>query len=309
MNLSSLFERRMLWTIALYKLKDEKEVFELDKHEPIHFFGETGIRRNAGYQAITTDPFLFVHAQRLYLFYEVKTDFGVGEIWAQSMDVHGTWTNHRQVLKESFHLSYPQVFRYAGQIWMIPEAASSGKVWLYTAKVFPNIWHRKKVLIDEPLLDPSIVILKDGVFLLGTTRAYELKIYFAPDLMEEFISTGIDITNDKSIARNGGRPLLIQNILYRVAQNCKRFYGQNISLHQVTQLTIKKYSEQLSIPELYRDIPKWATGGYHHLSTAWFGTEHYYVAVDGMRKDKYMNTVLLAILKLIRFGRRILIGS
>lgn len=302
MNLKSLFQRRQLWTIALYRLKDESEIFELDKLEPFHFFGEKGIRRNAEYQATTADPFLFVHNDRLYLFYEIQTDFGVGEIWAQSMDQDGTFTNHGQVLKEDFHLSYPQVFFHDGQIWMIPEAASSGKVWLYIAETCPNKWRKHKVLIDEPLLDPSIIIQQEGIFLLGTTRTYELKMYFAPDLSQEFVSTGIVISKDKSIARNAGRPLRIQNVLYRVAQNCKYHYGQNISLLQIEQLSIDKYSEKISTPDLYQLKPKWMEEGYHHISTALFGNGHF-AAVDGMRKDKYLNTLCLAVLKAFKaFG-------
>jgi hypothetical protein len=297
MNIKAIFQRRKLWTIAVYKLKDESEIFELGEHRPFHFFGEKGLRRNAQYQATTADPFLFVHNDRLYLFYEIQTDFGIGEIWAQSMDTHGVWTNHGQVLKEDFHLSYPQVFFYDGQIWMIPEAASSGKVWLYTAEAFPYQWRKTRVLIDEPLVDSSLVIQQEGLFLLGTTRTNELKIYFSPNLSQEFVSTGWVITNDKSISRNAGRPLCIQDVLYRVAQNCQHDYGQNISLLQIDQLSFDKYSEHITTADLYKTKPKWMEAGYHHISTALFVNEHF-VAVDGMRRDRYINTLLLIFFKL-----------
>lgn len=297
MNLKRLFLRRIVWTIALYKLKDENGIFELQNHEPINFFGERGLRCNRHYQAITADPFLFTHKDRLYLFYEIQTDFGVGEIWAQSMDSQGTWINHGQVLKEDFHLSYPQVFFHDGQVWMIPEAASSGKVWLYAAEVFPNKWRRTRVLINEPLVDPSIVLKPEGIYLFGTTRENELKLFFSPDFSQEFVSTGFVISKDKSISRNGGRPLCIQNVLYRVAQNCKQSYGQNISLLQIDQLSFDKYSEHMTVSNLYQIKPKWMEAGYHHISTALFRNEHF-VAVDGMRRDKYLNTLLLAFLKI-----------
>lgn len=296
MKLSRIFQKRDVWTIALYKLKYEDDIFKLDEHKPFHLFGERGIRRNKEYQAITADPFLFVHNERLYLFYEIKTDFGVGEIWAQTMDGQGTWTNHGQVLKEGFHLSYPQVFLHDRQVWMIPEAASSGKVWLYAADIFPNKWRRAKVLINEPLVDPSIVIKPEGIYLFGTTRSYELKLFFSPDMSHEFVSTGFVISKDKSISRNGGKPLCIQNVLYRVAQNCKQSYGQNISLLKIDQLSFDKYSEHMTVPDLFQIKPKWMEAGCHHISTAWFRNEHF-VAVDGMRRDSYLNTLLLALIK------------
>lgn len=301
MNLKAIFKRREVWTIALYKLKDRNEIFELGEHEPFHFFGERGIRRDKGYQATIADPFLFVHNERLYIFYEIKTDFGVGEIWAQSMDMHGSWTNHGQVLKEDFHLSYPQVFLNKDQIYMIPEAAHSGGVWLYAAVDFPSNWQKVRILVNEPLLDPSIIIRQEGIFLLATTREYELKLYFSPDINQEFVSIGPTITKDKSIARNAGRPVYMKDVLYRLAQNCKYNYGQNISLLQIDQLSTDGYTEQLIVSDLYQTKPRWMEMGYHHMTTELFMNEHF-VAVDGMRKDKYLNTLLLAIIKV--FGSK-----
>lgn len=298
MKLSRIFQKRDVWTIALYKLKYEDDIFKLNEHKPFHFFGERGIRRNKEYQAFTADPFLFVHSVSLYLFYEIKTDFGVGEIWAQSMDAQGAWTNHGQVLKEDFHLSYPQVFIHDGQIYMVPEAAQTGKVWLYTAVDFPGNWQKVRVLIDEPLLDPSILIRQEGIFLLATTREYELKLYFSPDLSQEFVAIEHLITNDKSLARNAGSPLCIQNVLYRVAQNCKFKYGQNISIMRIDQLSTKGYSEQIVTSDLYQTKPEWMAAGYHHISTALFRNE-YFVAVDGARRDGYINTLLLAFFKVL----------
>lgn len=296
MKLNRIFRKRIVWTIALYKLKSEDDIFKLDEHKPFHFFGERGLRQNKKYQAFAADPFLFVHNDRLYLFYEIQTDFGIGEIWAQSMDATGTWTNHGQVLKEDFHLSYPQVFSYNGQIWMIPEAARSENVWLYAAELFPNKWRRFRVLINEPLVDSSIVIKPEGIYLFGTTRSDELKLFFSPDISKEFLSTGFVISKDKAISRNGGRPLCIKNVLYRVAQNCQQSYGKNISLLQIDQLSFEKYSEHMTISDLYQIKPKWMEEGYHHISTACFMNEHF-AAVDGMRRDKYLNTLLLAFLK------------
>lgn len=296
MNIKAIFKKRCLWTIALYKIKDESQIFNLSSLSPFRFIGETGLRRNKEYHHTTADPFLFVQNERLYLFYETQTDFGVGQIYAQSMDIHGAWVDHGQVLKEDFHLSYPQVFAHNGQVWMIPEAASSGKVWLYAAELFPNNWRRVKVLIDEPLVDPSVVIKLEGIYLFGTTRTYELKLFFASDFNQEFVLIDCGISNDKFIARNAGRPIYIENVLYRVAQNCKLKYGENISLLRIDQLSIDGYCEQIITPDLYQTKPKWMEEGYHHISTALLGDEHF-VAVDGMRRDKYLNTLLLAYFK------------
>lgn len=298
MNIKAIFRRRKIWSIALYQLNHPNEIFKLDNYDPVLFFGEKGLRKNRKYQTTTADPFLFVHNERLYLFYEIKTEFCAGEIWAKSMDGRGAWMNHGQVLKEDFHLSYPQVFFHNEQIWMIPEAACSGKVWLYIAEYFPGKWRKVRALINEPLLDPSIIIKPEGIFLLGTTQAYELKIYFAADLNQEFVSTGVVVSSDKAVSRNAGSPLQINGITYRVAQNCSLSYGQNISLLEIEHLSTDGYSERLEIADLYGNKPRWMEAGYHHISSALFRGE-YFVAVDGMRWDKYSNTLLLALLKLV----------
>ena len=297
MKLKTLFKRRDVWSIAIYKLENERDIFELDQHEPIYFFGEKGMRLNSNYQATTADPFLFVYNHRLYLFYEVQTDFSVGEIWAQSMDAQGFWINHGQVLKEDFHLSYPQVFFYDGQVCMIPESAASKQVCLYRSEAFPYNWKKTKVLIDAILSDTSIIIQPEGIFLLGTTRSNELKLYFAKDFNQEFTCIDNVTLKNKYTARNAGKPIYINNVLYRLAQNNKSHYGEKITLLQIDQLSVDNYSESITVLDLYKTKPKWMKTGYHHISKASFMNECF-VAVDGMRPDKHINTMLLAPIKL-----------
>jgi flagellar basal body rod protein FlgC len=298
MDLKRIFQRRTVWKIALYKLGHEEDIFEIDQHHPIYIMGESGIRLNKKYQATVADPFLFVYRDRLYLFYEVQTDFGLGEIWAQSMDKQGAWICHGQVLKEDFHLSYPQVFVCNGIIYMIPETAMSGQVWLYTTSKFPYEWEKKMVLIDEPLVDPSIVMMSDGIYLFATTRMNQLKLFFSPNISQKFHSICRNISNDKSISRNAGKPFLIKNVLYRAAQNCSQKYGENIRLLQIDKLSRREYVEHIVISDLFKKKPKWMEEGYHHISTTSFMNVNY-VAVDGMRKDIYLNTILLIFMKII----------
>jgi len=276
----------------------------VENREPIIFFGERGFRQDISYQATVADPFLFTHNARLYLFYEVKTDFGVGEIWAKSMNTEGEWENHGPVLKEKFHLSYPQVFSYKEKIWMIPEAASSGKVWLYSSESFPFQWRRSRVLIEEPLVDPSLLIREDGLYLLGTTRDSELKLFHSNELHNSFRDTGITVTKDRTVSRNAGAPLLLRGMgVYRVAQDCKESYGQNISILKINKISSLEYSEEVVLPKLYQKKPKWMALGCHHISMTTFQSE-VYVAVDGMRKDSYFNTLSLARLKLMKIFKR-----
>ena len=301
MKLKQFFSRRPLWTVGLYRLQSAGDAFDLGGKTPEHFFGEAGFRLGRDYRSTTADPFLFAHGDRLYLFYEVKTDFGQGEVWAESMGADGRWQSHGQVLAESFHISYPNVFTDTdGRIYMLPETAASGKVWLYTTDEFPFNWRRAGVLLDTPLSDPSILFTEEGVLLLGTTRQDEFKVYSAPALEGPFDPDGLVITRDRAVSRSGGVPFQADGALYRPAQNCKNFYGENISIMAVDKLGRTDYREALFMSDLCPVKPKWMELGSHHMSICKFGDD-VFLAVDGRRRDKYMNTLLLAWFKLLEY--------
>lgn len=299
MNLMQLFSRRSLWTVAVYRLDSPSDIFEVADRTPEHFFGARGLRTSRAYQSTTADPFLFTHGDRLYVFFEVKTDFGHGEIWAESMGSDGVWVSHGCVLAEEFHVSYPNVFTDPdGRIFMLPETAASGKAWLYTTDTFPFNWRRVGVLLDEILSDPAMIFTPSGVLLLGTTRKDELKVHSGPAPEGPFNPRGQLITKDRAISRSGGAPFVVDGKLHRPAQNCTTSYGQNVSLMEVELNGANEYGERLVLNDLYPRRQKWMELGYHHMSIAKFGDD-YYLAVDGRRRDKYVNTLLLACLKFV----------
>jgi hypothetical protein len=298
MRILNIFERRELWAIGIYKLKSLDEILNLKDHLPSYMIGEQSLRKNLNYQSTVADPFLFVYLETLYLFYEVKTDHGHGEIWAQSLSKEGYWISHGKVLGENFHLSYPQVFEHEGGVYMIPEAARSGKVLLYSSEDFPIKWKLRSVLVNEPLLDPTVIFRKDeGIFLLATTRNDELKLYHSAGIHKPFADTGIFITKDKSISRCAGSPLYIEGSLHRLAQDCANIYGERIRFLKIKELSICNYNEEPSFADLYTVKPDWMRIGYHHLSAVEFEGVVYAV-VDGRKKDRYINTLMLGLLKI-----------
>lgn len=298
MRLNQLFQCREVWSIGVYQLESKLEILSLEDHQPKFLIGERGLRTGPDYQSTVADPFLFSHEGTLYLFYEVKTDHDRGEIWAQSLSATGEWTVLGRVLAEAFHLSYPQVFECEGQIYMIPEAAQSGDVLLYSAVDFPMIWKKTAVLVDLPLKDPSIFIsTESGCLLLGTTAKDELVVYQAETITGPFVDSGIIVTKDKAVSRCAGGFIEVADALYRVAQDCSKVYGERIKLMRVTDISRRGYSEELAVADLFEAKPAWMRIGSHHLSCAEFQGSTF-VAIDGRRKDRYVNTLMLGIVKL-----------
>ena len=219
----TLVTRRPLWTIGLYQIRHETDIFELGLREPFAFIGERGIRLSSRYRSTVADPFLFPHDNDVFVFYEVQTDFGVGEIHAARITDERIVEPCGRVLKERFHLSYPQVFRHDDQVWMLPETASDGRQWLYRCTEFPGRWEREMILIDQEVVDASLVVTNDGFYILGTTRLYELKLFHSPSLDRSFNDTGISITKDKAVSRNAGRPVRIGGKLLQIRPRLRAF--------------------------------------------------------------------------------------
>lgn len=84
------------------------------------------------------DPFMFHEDGPWYMFFEVFDRAALrGDIsLASSLDgLH--WTYDRIVLDESFHVSYPYVFKAGNRYYMIPETNELDEVRIYKAKNFP----------------------------------------------------------------------------------------------------------------------------------------------------------------------------
>ena len=90
------------------------------------------------------DPFGLWRDGYLYLFaeaYDYRTRRG--NIVAWKLDADLNVLEHRTVLDEPWHLSYPNVFEADGEIWMLPEGYKSGTLSLYRAVEFPWRWEKE----------------------------------------------------------------------------------------------------------------------------------------------------------------------
>ena len=71
-------------------------------------------------------------------------------------------------LDEDFHLSYPQVFKYKNEIYMLPETQGAGKVIVYKSVDFPLKWEKHKELLDyDNIKDPTLLNHNNNLYLFG----------------------------------------------------------------------------------------------------------------------------------------------
>jgi hypothetical protein len=244
------------------------------------------------------DPFMIQTNGSWYMFFEVMNwRTGKGEIGlAQSHDGFA-WTYRQIVLAEPFHLSYPYVFAWRGEYYIIPESYQAGSIRLYKAENFPTRWSFVAQLLEGPyLVDPSI-FRHDGKWWLFTETNPEVKhdclrLFFADELTGPWIEHPKSpvVQNNAKIARPGGRVSVIGTQIFRFAQDCTVSYGSAVRAFQVTELNPKDYAEE----EVARGLvlapsgSGWNADGMHHVDAHRVKHDQWIACVDGRRAPGLM---------------------
>lgn len=219
------------------------------------------------------DPFLIAYEGINYCFVEdfcyknKKGRISCYKIFENSYEPLGI------VIEENFHLSFPYIFKFNGEIYMCPETAQAEEIRLYKSIKFPHEWAFEKILIQKIVSVDTVIFEDDGLwFLLTNTcsgklneRNSELHIYYADNpLSENWIKSPENpIIFDSQKARNGG--FFIQNNKkYRVNQiHAKARYGVGFSINLIQKISAKQYIET----EVSRVVPNFFSNlsGTHHF--------------------------------------------
>ena len=73
-------------------------------------------------------------------------------------------------LETGYHLSYPFLLEFEGELYMIPEQGASGRLRCYRCVEYPLGWRWHCTLFDEPLADATL-FRHDGDWSMLPTRA------------------------------------------------------------------------------------------------------------------------------------------
>ena len=203
------------------------------------------------------DPFLYEYNGRHYLFVEQyfnsknRAGIGVYEI------VDGKPVHNTIVIENPYHMSYPCVFSYNGAHYMIPESSSNQTLDLYMSEDFPTKLKLKKTLINgRRLVDTTVVVREDGVFLLTYENKSNGWILYSYCLdMDDYSLSKIGETYYKTnIGRPAGHIFEQDGRLFRPAQNCSTKYGESILLYEVNEFSKDTYREKFAYEIKCSDI-------------------------------------------------------
>ena len=236
------------------------------------------------------DPFMIKVADCWHMFFEVfNLDSGKGEIgWATSANAKN-WTYQQVVLAEPFHMSYPYVFKWKNDYYMIPETVRAGALRLYKAFDFPTLWSLVGILRRGRLADPSVVRYQDKWWLFAETnpeiKSDTLSLYSADDLLgpwKEHPKSPI-VRGNPHTARPAGRVLSLDGRLLRFAQDCLPEYGTAVRAFEITRLTSTSYDEIMCgrDPLLQASGKGWNRAGMHHIDPHYIGGGEWIACVDG----------------------------
>ena len=85
------------------------------------------------------DPFLMKKGHIWYMFFEVfNKKSRKGEIAVAQSNDGFMWQYDQIILSEPYHLSYPYVFEWQNEYYMIPESVDADAIRLYKADNFPT---------------------------------------------------------------------------------------------------------------------------------------------------------------------------
>src|SRR6266568_35288 len=237
------------------------------------------------------DPFMIRVDGTWHMFFEVMTwrPGGKKGVIAHATSRDGRCWSYRQVvLAEPFHLSYPYVFEWGSEHYMVPESTAAGAVRLYRADPFPDRWVFVTNLLVGPVhLDNSIFRRNGRWWMLTATdpRRGTLRLFAASDLTgpwSEHPKSPV-VAADLRTARPAGRVVSTPERLTRFAQDCRNDYGTGVRAFEITKLTIRDYEETALEPSplLAGSGHGWNRSGMHHIDAHQLDDGTWMACVDG----------------------------
>jgi hypothetical protein len=209
------------------------------------------------------DPFPLKVNGKYYIFFEdYVNELGRAHIAVVEVDEKGIVDGPTEVLKLDCHLSYPFVFEWQGDYYMIPEMGHRNVVELYRSASFPFEWRPEKVLleIDRPL-DATVVEI-DGTWWMfvnieekGVAVNWdELHLYYSDSLFGPWKPHARNpIVSDVRSARPAGRIFWSDDAVYRPSQDSSLRYGYATTINRITELSSVAYNET----EVVKILPDW----------------------------------------------------
>jgi hypothetical protein len=220
------------------------------------------------------DPFPLQFRDRLTLFvedFEHRTAKGI--ISAVSFNAHGPVGRPEPVFELPYHLSYPFVFVWDDQAWMIPESTAAGSIDLFRSTNFPGGWVKEATLVSSVVASDPTLFQHDGRWwLFATVRdgggafSDALHLWSAVDIRGPWLPHSKNpVLIDIASARPAGRIVLRNGTLFRPVQDCRLGYGQALGIARILTLDDNRYEQ--TVDRILTTGPAWPGRRIHTLNS------------------------------------------
>jgi hypothetical protein len=237
------------------------------------------------------DPFMVRSDDVWYMFFEVMTrQLGIGQIGLAISEDGLRWRYQRIVLAEPYHLSYPYVFEWMHEYYMVPESYIAGAVRLYKAVKFPTEWVFVKNLLTGPHYADSSIFRHEDRWWMFTESSLDMKhdsvrLFYAERLDGPWLEHPRSPVVEKNphVARPSGRALVVDGKPIRYAQDCFPIYGTQVRAFEISELTTENYHERQigDLPLLTGSGAGWNKDGMHHIDPHKIDDNRWIACVDG----------------------------
>jgi hypothetical protein len=200
------------------------------------------------------DPFAIQRGRLYYVFIEEKLyGTGRGHIACLTLDAAGKLLSHQVVLERDYHLSYPFIFEYGGQLYMMPESAANSTIELYRCARFPERWEPAAVLMRDIYAVDATLLAHEGRYWLftnvrepGGSSLNALHLFWARSPLDGSWTPHArnPIVADLASARPAGNLFLKDGQLIRPCQDSSRRYGGALKFNRVMLLNETEYEEE-----------------------------------------------------------------
>lgn len=274
----SFLKRNPLWTIQIKDLSQTRCGIR------------TQINPKRGTNDFCADPFLWEHDGKMYCFFEYF-DYTrqLGKISYVCLEDASTGIIS-DALVEDFHLSFPYIFEFQGEIYLCPETSAINEIRIYRCLDFPSKWVYAETIMKDVNAADTVLFEKEGVWWMLTNidiadigdHSIFLSAFYAnsPLSMQWTPHLNNPIKMSASCARNAGF-IQTSNGLFRGSQSqAFNFYGKSAALHKVLTLSEDEYSEAKA--EVPRELATENLNAFHHIDI-----KNQVLAFDCIVKDSY----------------------
>lgn len=244
MNLKRVFDfykeemnYEIFWDILLFNRDKSKEAVLINEEDG-RYWG--------------ADPFLYEYKGVTYLFYEqYDRKNKKGRIVYRILQENMTVSRAQVAIEENYHMSFPFIFSFDGEIYMIPETSNAAALYVYRAKQFPQSWERYKRLLTITSVDTIMVkVTKDELILhtsVGDSCSVENYLIRLNPMFEVVEKRKIKSESDYG-NRNGGALIKRADNVYRVGQDCSNGdYGKGLLIYKSNDIENEEEIQYLSV--------------------------------------------------------------